>query len=234
MRKQRMPQRRQGRLIVLDGIDGSGKGTQTRLLIRRLRNEGWPVRKIDFPRYGKKSAGLVEEFLHGKFGQTDEIPPKVRSIFYAVDRYAASREIRAWIGNGEIVVSDRYMTANLGHQGTAFRTSAKRKEFFRWCEELEYELFGIPRPDLTLILDLPAHVAYERVGKKKHRAYLRGKRRDINERNRQHLFQAQKVFYGLVNFFPSFKRVLGMEGQRLLTPPEVHAKVWEHVKKILP
>ena len=193
MNKRKSSTARRGRLIVLDGIDGSGKGTQTRLLIRRLRKEGRRVRLVDFPRYGKKSAGLVEEFLNGKFGKTDDVPPRIRSIFYAADRYAASQDLRKWLADGVVVVSNRYVTANLGHQGTAFRTTASRKAFFQWCDELEYTLFGIPRPDLTLIFDLPAPVAYQLIGKKKFRAYLRGKKRDINERI-ESIFSSAKVF----------------------------------------
>ena len=108
---------KKGKFIVIDGTDGSGKATQTKLLVKKLRKEKYKVKLADFPQYNKKSAGLVEEYLSGKYGTEKNVGPYVASIFYACDRYDASFKIRKWLKEGNIVISNRYVTANMGHQG---------------------------------------------------------------------------------------------------------------------
>ncbi len=106
-----------GKFIVIEGLDGSGKSTQSKLLTQYLRKEGYKVEKIDFPQHGEKSAGLVDEYLNGKYGSSEEVGPYRASVFYACDRYDASFKIRKWLKEGKIVVSDRYVASNVGHQG---------------------------------------------------------------------------------------------------------------------
>ncbi|MBU4493296.1 MAG: thymidylate kinase, partial [Nanoarchaeota archaeon] len=106
-----------GKFIVIAGTDGSGKATQIKILVKRLKDKGYEVEIADFPQYGKKSAALVEEYLNGKFGLAEEVGPYRASIFYACDRYAASFKIKEWLDEGKIVVSNRYVSANVGHQG---------------------------------------------------------------------------------------------------------------------
>src|SRR3990167_7582875 len=98
-----------GKLIVIDGTDGSGKATQTNILVKRLKKKGYKVALADFPQYGQRSATLVEDYLNGKFGSAKEVGPYRSSIFFAVDRYAASFQIRAWLHEGYIVISNRYV-----------------------------------------------------------------------------------------------------------------------------
>ena len=105
-----------GKLIVIDGTDGSGKGTQTELLVERLKNEGHAVFMLDFPQYGERSAAMVEDYLNGKFGTADEVGPYKASIFYACDRFAAASEVKKRLARGEICISNRYVSANMGHQ----------------------------------------------------------------------------------------------------------------------
>jgi dTMP kinase len=105
-----------GRLIVIDGTDGSGKKTQIALLEKHLKEQGYEVEKIDFPQYGHKSAGLVEEYLNGDYGQANEVTPYQGSLFYALDRYAASFTMKKWLAEGKVVLCDRYVSANMGHQ----------------------------------------------------------------------------------------------------------------------
>ncbi len=116
-----------GKFIVIDGTDGSGKGTQTEILVNRLRNLGHDVAMADFPQYGQVSAGLVEEYLNGNYGKAEEVGPYRASIFYACDRYDASFKIRKWLEEGKIVISNRYVTANMGHQGGKISSQKRRK-----------------------------------------------------------------------------------------------------------
>lgn len=143
-----------GKFIVFEGIDGSGKSTQTKFLIKKLKKEGYKVAKIDFPQYGTKSAGLIEEYLNGKYGSSKEVGPWRASIFYACDRYDASFKIRKWLKEGKIVVSDRYIGSNIGHQGAKIKNKKERKKYLKWLFNLEYNIFGIPKPDISFILKI--------------------------------------------------------------------------------
>ena len=127
-----------GKFIVIDGTDGSGKATQTELLAEKLRYAGFDVALADFPQYGKKSAGPVEEYLNGKYGPAHEVGPYRGSIFYALDRYDASFEIKEWLKQGKIVISNRYVTANMGHQGGKIKDLEEKRRFYEWLYELEY------------------------------------------------------------------------------------------------
>ncbi len=150
----------QGRLIVLEGLDGSGKATQTGLLCRRLEAEGIPVNHISFPNYAESSSALVKSYLAGEFGGTpDAVNAYAASSFYAVDRYAAYlKHWRADYENGVMIVADRYTTSNAIYQ----MTKLPREEwdtFLDWLEEYEYRLLALPRPDRVIYLDMPPEVS---------------------------------------------------------------------------
>src|SRR3989338_1874888 len=106
-----------GKFFVLEGMDGSGKATQTKLLVEALKTKGHDVIKIDFPQYSKASAGLIENYLKGMYGSSSDVGPYRASIFYACDRYDLSFQIRQWLQKGNIVIADRYLASNIGHQG---------------------------------------------------------------------------------------------------------------------
>src|SRR3989338_6776111 len=109
--------KQRGRLIVIDGTDGAGKTTQTALLVKRLRADGLRVTVADFPRYGLSSAYFVEQYLNGRYGTAKEVPPEAASLFYALDRYDARRGLEKQLASGQTIVSNRFVTANMGHQG---------------------------------------------------------------------------------------------------------------------
>lgn len=221
-----------GKFIVIDGTDGSGKTTQFNLLKDTLIAEGYDVATTDFPQYGKKSAGLVEEYLNGKYGQVN---PQASSIFYAADRFDASFQMKEWLQAGKIIISNRYVTASAGHQGGKIAEREERIAYFKWLDNLEYTIFGIPKPDLNIILHVPAEIAQGLVDKKdeKMRAYAEGKKRDLHEADLNHLKNAEKVYLEISKLFPNTKLVECMEGERLLTPQEVHAKIWRLIKRLV-
>ena len=226
--------KRRGKFIVIDGTDGSGKGTQTALLVETLKREGYQVEMADFPQYGQKSAGAIEEYLNGKYGQVDAY---VGSMFYAVDRFDASFKIRKWLNEGKIVVSNRYVTANAGHQGGKIDSTAARIKYFKWLDDLEYNVFKIPKPDLNLILHVPAKIAQKLVDKKPAdvRKYAEGKnkKRDLHEKDLKHLQRAEMVFMQITELFPNTKLVECVEEGKLLTPDQVHNKVWTLVRRLV-
>ncbi len=214
--------KQKGKLIVLDGTDGAGKTTQTQMLVETLTQSGYQVEVADFPKYGSKSAGPLEEYLSGKYGQLN---PEASSIFYAVDRLDASQQLHQWLDEGKIVVSNRYVTANAGHQGGKIEDKADRLKFFKWLNNLEYNIFGIPKPDLNIILHVPAKVGQARVK-------TRGKKTDIHETDIKHLQNAEKVYLEIAGLFPNTRLVECAEGEDMLSPTEVHNQVWEYVRRI--
>src|SRR6266567_7862251 len=134
-----------GKFIVVDGTDGSGKKTQTALLAKRLKKEGYKVKLIDFPQYESNFFGkMVGRYLSGEFGSAEQVSPYLASILYAADRHETKGKIEKWLKEGNIVISDRYASSNQIHQGGKISDVKKRKEFLEWLEEMEFVVFKIP------------------------------------------------------------------------------------------
>lgn len=213
-------------LIVIDGIDGSGKATQTAKLVERLKNEGHQVETLDFPQYGEKSAGMVENYLEGKYGKTaDAVSPYQASVFYAVDRFDASFTFKQWLDEGKIIVADRYVTANAGHQGSKIRDPQERADFFKWLVEFEHELMGIPRPDITIILNVDPEISQR----------LRADREktDIHEVDLDHIMQTYQVYQEIADHFENTQMVSCTENNEILDIDTIHNKIWEIVSPLV-
>lgn len=222
-----------GKFIVIDGTDGSGKTTQTALLVEKLKSAGYLVEVADFPQYGQKSAGLVEEYLNGKFGTADEVGPYRGSIFYACDRYDASFKIKKWLNEGKVIISNRYVTANMGHQGGKIKDGLERKTYFDWLYNLEYEIFAIPRPDLNIILHVDAAVAQKLVDNKGARDYVGGTKRDIHENDLEHLRNAEKVYLEIAKTFPNFALIECTRDNQIMPKDEIHSLLWNKVIELI-
>ena len=149
-----------GKLIVLEGTDGSGKSTQFACLCRRLEEAGRPFHRVIFPRYEKESSALVRMYLGGAFGKKPgDVNAYAASAFYAVDRYAAyKQDWGGWYEEGGLVLADRYTTSNAVHQASKLPRE-ERADFFRWLYDFEFDKLGLPRPDLVVYLDMPTENA---------------------------------------------------------------------------
>lgn len=213
---------RKGKFFVIDGTDGSGKKTQTELLVARLRDEGHKVETVHFPQYGEKSAGPVEAYLAGEYGAADTVGPRQGSILYAVDRYAASFRIRKLLEAGVHVIADRYVTSNMGHQGGKIEDPDERLAFFRWNDDLEYGTFDIPRPDLNIILHVPASYTIGLMAK-------RGEDLDIHERDIGHLQAAERTYLQIADALPGFELIECMEDDEIMPIDTIHEMVWSSV-----
>lgn len=221
-----------GRFIVIDWTDGSGKWTQTRLLIDRLKKEWYQVEIADFPQYWKRSAMMVEDYLNGNFGNAHEVGPYRASVLYAVDRYAASFEIREWLDQWKIVIANRYVSSNMWHQAGKIKDPVERDKFLKWLEEFEYWLFDIPRPDKNILLYMPTEIGQKLVDQKWHRDYVWGEKRDIHEADLQHLkdaaeaykYVAEKYDWTIIDSAPNWE---------LQSIDEIAEKIWIEIKKII-
>lgn len=192
--------------IAIEGIDGSGKGTQTAALCDHLNAQGLRCDTITFPRYAETLLGKqIGRFLDGQFGALDHLHPVPISLMYATERYESRSLIEEKLNNCDVLIADRYVGSNLAHQGARLEGD-ERAEFLKFIEKLEYELFAVPRPELVLLLDLPADASAARVAKKKARDYTQ-QVTDLHESNHEYLAGVREVYLELSETFENWSRV---------------------------
>jgi dTMP kinase len=215
-------------LVAVEGVDGAGKGTQTRLLVERAEREGHSTRVFSFPRYGANPFSVAAgRYLDGAFGDVDEVAPELAALLYAGDRFAARDELRVALAECDLVVCDRYVASNMAHQGAKIDTD-ERARFLDWLEAVEYGVYALPRPAVTILLDMPPERARELVLLKDARAYT-ALAQDIHERAEAHIEAAREVYLELARREPERWRVI----PAARTPDEVAEDVWEAVRSAL-
>lgn len=222
-----------GKFFVIDGIDGSGKGTQTKIIIEKLQQEGYNVLETDFPQYGHKSAALVEEYLNGKFGNFDEVTAYQASVFYACDRFAASPKMRKHLSEGGIIISNRYVSSSQIHQASKITDPDELDKFITWLDDLEFNLFNIPKPDRVFFLNMPFEVSQKLCKKKEKRAYIENDTNlDIHEQSSEHLELAHKRATDLKNRFDYWREVKCTDNKdQLRTIEDINLEIYELLKK---
>ena len=221
-----------GKFIVIDGTDGSGKTTQTALLKEWLEYSGLAVETISFPQNDTKSAGLVEEYLEGKYGEAKEVSPYTASVFYAVDRFDASFKIKKYLREGKIVLADRYVTSNLAHQGGKIDNKLDRNTFYDWVRNFEYKLFNIPKPDAVFILHVETEIS-QSLALMNHEEDWQGKTNDIHEKSVDHLRQAEKIYLELSLIYPEIKVIKCTRNARIMPKDEISEMLWAQVRPLL-
>lgn len=219
-----------GKLIVFEGTDGSGKATQSRLLCSRLEAEGTPFRKIDFPRYGKPSAAMVQEYLDGNLGKKPgDVNAYAASMFFSMDRYASYKQDWGdFYEAGGLIVADRYTTSNAVHQASKLLKS-ERKEYLDWLFDLEYRLLGLPKPDLVIYLDMPTEIT-EQMMRQRERAT--GTHADIHEQDEIYLKNCRVNAKEIVKEC-GWSIINCARDGRPRTPEDIHAQVVRMVKTLL-
>lgn len=227
---------KKGKLIVIDGIGGSGKATQVALLRKRLVKNGIQVKTIDFPRYGENFFGtLIGEYLSGKYGDFIAMSPMVASILYASDRFESSAKIKKWLDQGYVILADRYVSANQIHQGGKIDDLKRRKKFLRWLDTMEHSVFKIPRPDLVIYLDVPYEVSREwlksKIARRK-KGYLKG-RKDVAEDNFIHLKNSRNSALFLVEHNKNWRKIQCCQGMVCMSPEGVHEEVFKITSNFL-
>lgn len=228
---------KKGKLIVIDGTDGSGKATQVELLRKRLIKEGKTVKIVDFPEYYKNFfGGFIAHCLQEQYYNWTGIHPKIASIAYAADRWESKSKIEEWLKKGYIVIANRYVSANQIHQGGKIKDPKKRAEFIDWLDTMEHKVFKIPRPNIVVYLALPISVTQKliesRIKSGVKRAYLRRKK-DLVEYDLNYLENSRKSAMWLSKVLPYFKKIDCSAKGEILSREMIHEMVYKEAKKVL-
>jgi len=227
---------KRGKLIVIDGTDGSGKATQTELLVKALKREGRKVKIIDFPEYYSNFFGaFIGHCLSEQYYNFVKVHPKIASVLYAADRFESKDEIKKWLKEGNIVIANRYASANQIHQGGKIANTKKREAFIKWLASMEYKTFKIPKPDAVFFLDVPIPIVLKLIkerNKKGSRGYLKNKK-DVHEKDIKFLENSRKSALWLAKTQKGWIKIECAKGAWMDTRENIHKKVYEKIKKIL-
>lgn len=219
-----------GKLIVIEGTDGSGKSTQFSLLIERLEKEGKQFQKLKFPQYEEPSSALIRMYLNGEFGEKPEdVNAYAASTFYAVDRYASYKKVwKDYYENGGLLLADRYTTSNAVHQGGKL-TGQAREDFFRWLYEFEFGKIGLPKPDLVIHLDMPIETTRLLM---RRREQATDTTADIHEKDAAYLEQCRQTALQAADFY-GWKTVSCVRDGNLRSIEDIHEEIYGLVETCL-
>ena len=219
-----------GKLIVIEGTDGSGKSTQFRLLTQRLEQEGNTFQKLVFPQYAEESSALIRMYLGGEFGsKPSDVNAYAASAFYAVDRYASYKKVWGdWYEKGGLILSDRYTTSNAVHQASK-EPEEKQREFLAWLYEFEYDRLGLPRPDLTVYLDVPTEYTEQLM---RSREAATGTHADIHEQDLDYLTTCRKTGKAAAEFY-GWTVIQCVRDGKMRSIEDIHEEIYRHVAACL-
>ena len=217
-----------GKLIVIEGVDASGKATQTEQLYNRLFAEYNKVKKISFPDYESDFSLPIKRYLAGDLGtHADDVNAFAASLFYAIDRYASFKQ--KWgpfYEDGGILVADRYVTSNLVHQ--AAKINGDKSDFIHWLDDLEYEKLTLPRPDLVLFLDMPPACARKLMADRANKITGEAEK-DIHEKDTGYLERAYNNAMHIASLC-GWQIISCSEGDRIRSIEEIHEEIYQIVK----
>jgi len=227
-----------GKLIVIEGTDGTGKATQAEMLVKKMESSGFKVKLLDFPQYGKNVfAETVAGYLKNEYGQALMLNPYLASLPYAADRWKASLEFKKDIEQGINIVSNRYTSASMGHQGSKLDDKEQLSKFIDWLKQVEFseQGFGIPKPDIVILLYLQPEIAQRLIEKKAERVYLQGKAKmDAHESSLYHLHRASQTFLDIADKEGwVLVDCTDRKNHWILPIEQIHELIWDGVKRIL-
>ncbi len=216
-----------GRLIVFEGIDGSGKTTQVKLMIDRLEKENVRFRRLNFPRYDEPSSALLRMYLGGEFGdKPEDVNAYAASTFFAVDRYASyKKDWQADYLAGTPILTDRYTTSNAIHQGSKLPED-RREAFFKWLYDFEFGLMELPAPDVVIYMDIPLEAALARIGQRRTET---GAGADIHERDAEYLRACWQCGRQAADYY-GWRKIPCFDGGRARTAEEIHEEIRQVLK----
>lgn len=216
---------KKGKMIVIEGGDGSGKGTQTEMLIAYCKENNIPYAHLEFPNYDSFFGKLVAKFLRGELGTLEEVSPYFASLPFALDRNATKETTQKYLDEGKIVIVNRYVSSNMAHQGSKFTDIQERDEFLKWLEQLEYSIHGIPKPDLQIFLYMPWEQAKELTKHKGDRSYLNGEAQDIQEADDSHRLKTEEMYELLAKQNDSWRTINCVENGTILSKDMIHSRI---------
>ena len=219
-----------GKLIVIEGTDGSGKSTQFKLLTQRLTREGRDFRQIVFPQYSEPSSALIRMYLGGEFGShPGDVNAYAASAFFAVDRYASFKKVWGeYYNGGGLVISDRYTTSNAVHQASK-EPPETRQSFLKWLYEFEYDHLGLPRPDLTLYLDVPTDFTEKLLRAREQDTHTKA---DIHEKDTQYLATCRRMGAFAADYY-GWTVISCVRDGKMRSMEDIHEEIYRHVRNCL-
>ena len=221
-------------LIAIEGIDGAGKGTQAGRLVSSLRDMGLNVDTLQFPRYSATTFGsAIGDFLNGRFGALNEVHPQLAAVLYAGDRYESRSLLMRMMEANDIVVLDRFVGSNLAHQSAKLEGEA-RIALVEWIEKVEFEVFALPRPTLTILIDMSSQMSRELVSRKAARDYTT-QEADLQESDLPYLEKVRRCYLTLSHSRLDWRTVHGLNDDGTLKSIDVVGdEILEIVKQHLP
>ncbi len=222
-----------GKLIAIDGVDASGKQTQTTLLLSRLEKEGRGVKMVSFPAYDKPSSILVKMYLNGEFGENpSDVNAYATSTLFAADRFATYRT--DWgtdYNRGTIILADRYVSSNLIHQASKINDTDEKEKFLMWLDDLEYGIYNLPRPDVTIFLDMPPEYGAELMSGRLNKSNGDDKK-DIHESDFSYLEKSYENAMFVAKKF-NWKRISCIKDGQIRSVDEIHEDIYSIVRELL-
>jgi dTMP kinase len=215
-------------LIDIEGIDGSGKGTQAQRLCETLMQAGRTCDIISFPRYSHTLFGRIAgEFLNGRFGSLDQVHPLLAAIVFAGDRAESRWDLNQAISKNDVVIFDRYVPSNIAHQAAKL-SGSEREELIQRIERIEYDIFELPRADLTILIDMPVETAQKLIARKAARDYT-ARAADIQEADTRYLTAVREVYHALAHSHSNWHVVAGVRNGEVRIVEEVGRDIAELV-----
>ena len=219
-----------GKLIVVEGTDGSGKSTQFRLLTQRLEHEKRSFQKLVFPQYSEPSSALIRMYLGGEFGaKPSDVNAYAASAFYSVDRYASYKKVWGkWYEEGGLVISDRYTTSNAVHQ-TSKEPPEKQGDFLKWLYDFEYDKLGLPRPDLVIYLDAPTDFTEQMMRRREADTHTHA---DIHEQDMAYLATCRRTGKAAAEYY-GWTVIQCVKDGAMRSIEDIHEEIYRHVAECL-
>jgi len=220
-----------GKLIVFEGIDGSGKGTQTELLRTFLEHKGIAHKMLDFPQYDSFYGKIVAQFLRGEFGKLDEVSPYLAALTFALDRMAVKDTIIADLQKGSLLIANRYVSSNIAHQAGKFSDQSKRDVLIQWISDLEYSHHGLPHENGVIYLRITPEASRELTNAKGSRDYLKGKSHDIQEEDVRHQEQTFAMYEHLARSNNQWITIECMDHGIIRDRQAIHAEICQKLNE---
>ncbi len=223
-------------LIAIEGIDGAGKGTQAGRLVSSLRERGLRVDTLQFPRYSATNfGGAIGDFLNGRFGSLNQVHPQLAAVLYAGDRFESRPLLMQLMEDNDVVVLDRFVGSNLAHQ-SAKLDGAERTALVDWIENIEYEVFQLPRPALTVLIDMSSQMSRELVSRKATRDYT-DQQADLQESDLPYLERVRRCYLALAHSRLDWRTIHGLSEDGSLRTiddvgTEIQTVVCEHLSHL--